>query len=203
MALCADGAVLTSHGRSFARAASTSDVVGTYLRRFLAESFPAVATGGHVEVEAEWTGVLGFTKDGKPIVGPMATRPNVLVAAGFCGHGMCAPAASACRERLPRAPAARIPEHHISPRGSLAPRSRMKASWCLFDVSAHAVRLLAWRRSRERSRAMSHVRRPQCFGVGKAIALMLMDRGEEVHPHIRTAARSSRVDTGSAEQASE
>lgn len=42
-------------------------------------------------VEAEWTGVLGFTLDGKPLAGAM---PNVVyagrvfVGAGYCGHGM-------------------------------------------------------------------------------------------------------------------
>ena len=35
---------------------------------------------------AEWTGVLGFTRDQKPLVGQV--RPGVFVAAGFCGHGM-------------------------------------------------------------------------------------------------------------------
>ena len=65
--------------------ASLSGVVGGYLRSFLATHFPAL---GGVEVEAEWTGVLGFTRDGKPFVGPLPARPGVLVAAGFCGHGM-------------------------------------------------------------------------------------------------------------------
>ena len=65
--------------------ASLSDVVGGYLRTFLATHFPAL---GGVEVEAEWTGVLGFTRDGKPFVGPLPGRPGVLVAACFCGHGM-------------------------------------------------------------------------------------------------------------------
>ena len=104
--------------------ATTSTVVGDYLRRFLREHFPELgggAAGGEVEVEAEWTGVLGFTTDGKPIVGPLARRPAVYVAAGFCGHGM-----------------------------------------------------------------------PQCYGVGKSIALMLGGRADEVHEHIRDEAAPAR-----------
>lgn len=66
--------------------ASLSGVVGTYLRAFLATHFPALGEG--VEVEAEWTGVLGLTCDGRPFVGPLPGRPGVLVAAGFCGNGM-------------------------------------------------------------------------------------------------------------------
>ena len=62
--------------------ASLDPTVSRYLRRFLEERW------GGVAVEAEWSGVLGFTRDGKPLVGPLPTRPGVFVAAGFNGHGM-------------------------------------------------------------------------------------------------------------------
>ena len=102
---------------------STSDVVGAYLRRFLSERFPqAVGPDGAVEVEAEWTGTLGFTSDGKPLVGTLPGRPNVYVAAGFNGHGM-----------------------------------------------------------------------PQCFGVGKAVALLLSGREEEMNAYVREVVRADRV----------
>ena len=42
-------------------------------------------------VEAEWTGVLGFTLDGDPLAGAMpnpAYNGRVFVGAGYCGHGM-------------------------------------------------------------------------------------------------------------------
>jgi hypothetical protein len=42
-------------------------------------------------VEDEWTGVLGFTLDGKPLAGAMpnaAYDGRVFVGAGYCGHGM-------------------------------------------------------------------------------------------------------------------
>ena len=61
---------------------STSAVVGRYLRRFLAERFPRL----EADVEAEWTGILGFTRDKRPLVG--AVRPGVFCGVGFCGHGM-------------------------------------------------------------------------------------------------------------------
>ena len=64
-----------------------SDAVGEHLRSFLHSHFPSIA---HAEIEAEWTGVLGFTADGFPLVGGLEVegRDGVLVAAGFCGHGM-------------------------------------------------------------------------------------------------------------------
>ena len=62
--------------------------VGAYLRQFLSEHFPALGFSAGAPVDAEWTGVLGFTSDGRPICGALPGRPGVLVAAGFCGHGM-------------------------------------------------------------------------------------------------------------------
>jgi glycine/D-amino acid oxidase-like deaminating enzyme len=66
---------------------SLNEAVGTYLRRFLELNFPQLGFSPEL-VEAEWTGVLCFTPDGKPLCGPLPCRPGVLVAAGFCGHGM-------------------------------------------------------------------------------------------------------------------
>ncbi len=85
--VCLGGARALEEGAAVGCAddGSLSPVVGGYLRRFLRERFPSL---GAVEVEAEWTGVLGFTRDGKPFVGPVPGRAGVLVAAGFCGHGM-------------------------------------------------------------------------------------------------------------------
>lgn len=63
--------------------ATLSDEVGGYLRKFLDEHFSSLQP---VEIEAEWTGILGFTRDRRPLIGEI--RPGVFVAAGFCGHGM-------------------------------------------------------------------------------------------------------------------
>jgi glycine/D-amino acid oxidase-like deaminating enzyme len=41
-----------------------------------------------MSVEAEWTGVIGLTVDGRPLVGRMPDRAGVYVAAGYNGHGM-------------------------------------------------------------------------------------------------------------------
>jgi len=34
-----------------------------------------------------WSGIMGFSQDGLPIVGPAPGSPQVLVAAGYTGHG--------------------------------------------------------------------------------------------------------------------
>ena len=62
---------------------SLSEPVGRYLRRFLREHFPRL---GPIEVEAEWTGILGFTADQRPLIGQV--RPEVYAGVGFCGQGM-------------------------------------------------------------------------------------------------------------------
>ena len=83
--LCLGGARALEPGAAVGSTddATTNAVVGAYLRRFLREGFPRL---GEIKVEAEWTGVLGFTRDKKPLVGQV--RPNVFVGVGFCGHGM-------------------------------------------------------------------------------------------------------------------
>lgn len=62
--------------------------VSAALRSFLGSTFPSAA----LEVEAEWAGVLGFTVDGKPLVGELPATlhsgSRVLIGAGYCGHGM-------------------------------------------------------------------------------------------------------------------
>ena len=36
----------------------------------------------------EWTGIMGFTEDYNPLVGPVPNRPNEYMLAGFSGDGM-------------------------------------------------------------------------------------------------------------------
>jgi|LakMenEpi03Aug12_release.lakeMendotaPanAssembly.Ray.scaffolds.fasta_scaffold12348_7 glycine/D-amino acid oxidase-like deaminating enzyme len=55
------------------------------LRDFLPKHFPDLQT---VEVEQEWTGILGFSKDLNPLIGSVPDRPNEYIIAGFSGHGM-------------------------------------------------------------------------------------------------------------------
>ena len=59
--------------------------VGAALRAFLPKHFPDLAG---VPVEREWTGIMGFTPDRAPLIGPLPGSPGEYVAAGFHGHGM-------------------------------------------------------------------------------------------------------------------
>lgn len=59
--------------------------VSAGLRKFLPSHFPALRG---IEVEQEWTGIMGYTPDFNPLVGPLPNRPGEYIAAGFSGHGM-------------------------------------------------------------------------------------------------------------------
>ncbi len=39
-------------------------------------------------MEERWTGVIGWSCDDEPWVGPLPTRPNGFIVAGFCGSGL-------------------------------------------------------------------------------------------------------------------
>jgi glycine/D-amino acid oxidase-like deaminating enzyme len=59
--------------------------VSAALHAFLPRRFPALAG---IAVEHEWTGIMGFTPDRNPLVGPVPGSPGEHVVAGFNGHGM-------------------------------------------------------------------------------------------------------------------
>lgn len=59
--------------------------VSAALRGFLPEHFSDLRG---VPVQQEWIGVMGFSKDRNPLVGPLPDRPGEYIAAGFTGHGM-------------------------------------------------------------------------------------------------------------------
>jgi len=40
-----------------------------------------------VEIESRWSGIMGFSRDGLPLVGGIPGQDNLLVGAGFTGHG--------------------------------------------------------------------------------------------------------------------
>src|SRR5438105_5895995 len=44
--------------------------------------------GATAPVTHRWAGIMGFTEDGLPIVGPVAGRPNLYVCGGYNGNGM-------------------------------------------------------------------------------------------------------------------
>ena len=59
------------------------------------ERFAAALLGGPIDVTARWSGTMGFTPDGLPLLGPIddAGRPAPLdnpiwLCAGYTGHGM-------------------------------------------------------------------------------------------------------------------
>jgi len=59
--------------------------IATRLRALLFRlGFPEEA----VQVERDWSGVMGYTTDGAPVLGPLPGRPGVLACLGFTGHGM-------------------------------------------------------------------------------------------------------------------
>jgi glycine/D-amino acid oxidase-like deaminating enzyme len=39
-------------------------------------------------VEYRWSGIMGFTRDHLPLVGPLPDERNLLVSAGYSGHGL-------------------------------------------------------------------------------------------------------------------
>ena len=62
---------------------TTAEVQGG-LEGFLRERFPEATVG----VELRWSGVMGFSPDGLPLVGVLEDVPSAGYAVGFTGHGM-------------------------------------------------------------------------------------------------------------------
>ena len=66
----------------------------SYLKRQLVDVFELPERenpgGKRVELTAThmWTGIMGFSRDEVPWVGPVPEKPGVFIAAGFTGHGM-------------------------------------------------------------------------------------------------------------------
>lgn len=58
-------------------------VIQARMTEFL-QRFPALRD---VPVTHRWSGTMGFSRDGLPLVGPAPGAPGALVAAGFTGHG--------------------------------------------------------------------------------------------------------------------
>ncbi|GAA5938151.1 NAD(P)/FAD-dependent oxidoreductase [Sporobolomyces koalae] len=82
-------------GQSFDGAGSVNKLVGNKLRQYLAWQFPNSFRSDQpraVQVELEWTGIMGFREGGVPIVGPIYIKGEIQtgqwVAAGYSGHGM-------------------------------------------------------------------------------------------------------------------
>ena len=70
-----------------------SRAVQATLDRYLAKYFPDV----EAPVAHRWSGIMGFSCDGLPLVGRLPGKPRVGFAVGFTGHGLALGAATAER----------------------------------------------------------------------------------------------------------
>lgn len=70
------------------------EATAKYLRRQLVDVFALPEgksnEGEGVELQAshQWTGIMGFSRDDLPWIGPVPGSEGVFMAAGFTGHGM-------------------------------------------------------------------------------------------------------------------
>ena len=64
--------------------------VQAFLDRYLAKHFPDV----NAPVAQRWSGIMGFSCDGLPLVGTLPGKPRVGFAVGFTGHGLALAAAT-------------------------------------------------------------------------------------------------------------
>ena len=93
------GHLMFGGGRTFGKSVGVTDdstideKTAAYLRRELIDAFELPersSPGDKVEMQAvaQWTGVMGFSRDEVPWVGPVPEKEGVFVAAGYTGHGM-------------------------------------------------------------------------------------------------------------------
>ncbi len=62
---------------------TTTDPVQSFLEAFARDTFAV-----EFDVIARWSGVMGFSADGLPLMGPVSEPGNVWFCGGFTGHGM-------------------------------------------------------------------------------------------------------------------
>jgi gamma-glutamylputrescine oxidase len=72
-------------GDGEAKEQPTAAGVQAALERFLPETFAGFPP---VKARRRWAGVMDFTPDGKPVIGPLPGRPDMWVVVGFGGHGI-------------------------------------------------------------------------------------------------------------------
>lgn len=93
-----DGRLIIGGGRKQNKSAerdTTDDRITTpvqaILDTYLRDKFPDVTA----TVERRWSGIMGFTPDGLPLVGTLPDMPDVGFAVGFNGHGLAMGAGTA------------------------------------------------------------------------------------------------------------
>lgn len=62
-----------------------SEVIQSALDQFILDHIPAVRTA---KVTHRWTGVMGFSVDGQPLVGSLPDDPQIFFVGGFTAHGL-------------------------------------------------------------------------------------------------------------------
>ncbi len=62
-----------------------SDVIQSSLEKFLEQHIPAVRPA---KITHRWSGVMGFSVDGQPLVGLLPTDNQIAFVGGFTGHGI-------------------------------------------------------------------------------------------------------------------
>jgi len=86
-----EGEVLVGGGRHQHRDAeetavdSTTPAVQATIERYLHTHFP---WSRELPVQRRWSGTMGFSPDGRPVIGAVPEHPDSLFATGFTGHGM-------------------------------------------------------------------------------------------------------------------
>jgi len=86
-----DGRVLAGGGRHQHRDAeetsadATTPAVQATIERYLHTYFPWTQP---LSIEQRWSGTMGFSPDGRPVVGRVPGHPEGIFATGFTGHGM-------------------------------------------------------------------------------------------------------------------
>jgi glycine/D-amino acid oxidase-like deaminating enzyme len=86
-----DGTVLAGGGRHQHRAAEetavdrTTPAVQSTIERYLHTYYPWTRS---LSIRERWSGTMGFSPDGRPVVGPVPDHPDSVFATGFTGHGM-------------------------------------------------------------------------------------------------------------------
>ncbi len=85
------GHVLVGGGRHQHRQAeetpvdATTPAVQATIERYLNTHFPWTQ---ELSIQQRWSGTMGFSPDGRPVVGPVPEHPDSVFATGFTGHGM-------------------------------------------------------------------------------------------------------------------
>ncbi len=63
----------------------TSDFIHQALEKFLQDHIPAVR---NAKITHRWSGIMGFSVDGQPMVGSLPHDPQMYFCGGFTGHGL-------------------------------------------------------------------------------------------------------------------